>query len=378
MAKKSLSKSHSKAKPMKKPLSRSLRVYQKVAVLFMLVSFVMLIGVLYLSVSKATIRVTPNERVVSTTISLEIAEDPHLDQIEGTVFQDEVTIIETFTLPEEGSTLVEGTAGGGVTLMNDSGTSQPLVATTRLLSEDGVLFRLEEGVTVPASGSIEAAVYADVAGESGDIDPTTFTIPGLNSSRQQVVYAVSESPMTGGLASVRLLTEDDLHEAAALLEAQATEDFDGSDLLFAEVIGRVSDSEPGEEVSDFTIAVTVLVTSIQFDEDAVLSSAARQLRVLIPEGYELREVNEDGMQVEIVQVDTADGTAIVSVYLDGIAVIGKSSSILEKDRLLGRAPEEVVSILESTDAIEEARVTFTPFWLKRVPTLKDHIKIIIE
>ena len=363
---------------MKKPLSRSLRVYQKVAVLFMLVSFVMLIGVLYLSVSKATIRVTPNERVVSTTISLEIAEDPHLDQIEGTVFQDEVTIIETFTLPEEGSTLVEGTAGGGVTLMNDSGTSQPLVATTRLLSEDGVLFRLEEGVTVPASGSIEAAVYADVAGESGDIDPTTFTIPGLNSSRQQVVYAVSESPMTGGLASVRLLTEDDLHEAAALLEAQATEDFDGSDLLFAEVIGRVSDSEPGEEVSDFTIAVTVLVTSIQFDEDAVLSSAARQLRVLIPEGYELREVNEDGMQVEIVQVDTADGTAIVSVYLDGIAVIGKSSSILEKDRLLGRAPEEVVSILESTDAIEEARVTFTPFWLKRVPTLKDHIKIIIE
>src|SRR3989338_991441 len=48
-----------------------------------------------------------------------------------------------------GSTVLAGKAGGVVTLHNDTARAQPLVATTRLLSTGGILFRIKEAVNVP-------------------------------------------------------------------------------------------------------------------------------------------------------------------------------------------------------------------------------------
>ncbi len=383
-----MTKSRSKSRSMKKPLSRSLRIYQKVAILFMIGSFVLLLIVLYLSISKATIRITPSEKVVSTTISLEVVEEATLDQVKGIVIEESFEKAETFTLPGEGTTPVEKNAGGMVTIINESGTDQPLVATTRLLSEGDILFRIDDGVTVPAGGSVAVMAHADLSGAQGDIAATTFTIPGLTASRQQEVYAMSSDAMTGGVAYLRLLEESDLDEAIAELESQILEEAkeilrDGVDeelrgeVYFTELIEKVSDTEPGEEVGSFTASVSVSVTAVYYDEEAVLEAAEAQLALLISEGYELTEINQDGLQVDVTQVDVESGTATLSVYLDGIAAISAISPILEKDRLLGRSPIEVITILESSDSIESVTVSFTPFWLKRVPSLKDHIKIVV-
>ena len=140
------------ADPVQKPLSRGLRIYQKIAILFVVAALFLLLAVLYLSISQATILVTPSSQIVNTTVAAEIATDASaVGQVEGLVIQESVTKAKTFWLPEEGATAVEAKAGGTVTLINETDADQPLVATTRLLSEEGVLFRLDEGTTVPAT-----------------------------------------------------------------------------------------------------------------------------------------------------------------------------------------------------------------------------------
>ena len=98
----------------------------------------------------------------------------------------------------------------------------------------------------------------------------------------------------------------------------------------------------------------------------------------VPEGYQLASINDEGLRIEVTKVDPVAGSASLSIYLDGVAVISTSSEVLNVDRFVGRSPAEVEALLEESDAIKDVRISFTPFWLKRIPTLKDHIRVIVE
>ncbi|MDP2631505.1 MAG: hypothetical protein Q8P30_01910 [Candidatus Uhrbacteria bacterium] len=374
-----------------KPLSRSLRIYQKIAIVFVVLSFLLLLIVLYLSVSKATIKITPNPQVVSSNVSIEITANPSgIGQVNGLVTEESFSKAEIFYMPEEGASAVEGKAGGVVTLINSTGSDQPLVATTRLLSEEGVLFRLDEAVTVPAGGEVDAIAHADKEGLAGEVGPTQFTIPGLSASLQEVIYAVSIDSMTGGVEYISVISQDDLDQAATDLEAEILEGaklklqeavdvavYDGAAYL-TEVAEKISDTEPGTEAGSFSISIKMNVTAVFYSSSLVAEAAEKGLYSEVPTGYEFARVNEEGLQVSIQSVDTSSGVATASVYLDGEAVISSVSDVLDKERLIGRSSGEVKTLLESFDAIDEVSVSFTPFWLKRVPTLADHIKIVVE
>ena len=372
-------------------MSRSLRVYQKAAIVFMIVALLLLLAVLYLSVSQATITVVPNQRVVSTTVSVEVASKPRaLGQVSGYVIEDTFAKAKTFEIPEEGGTPVEQKAGGTVTLINETSSSQPLVATTRLLSEEGVLFRLDEAVTIPANGTVDAVAHADEPGLMGEIGPTQFTIPGLSTSLQEVIYAVSVEPMTGGVQYITVLSQEHLDQAVSDLEQDILEEaknmlkerfdaetFDG-EVYISEVNEKVSDTEPGTETGSFNVSLTTKVTGVFYSTDLLANYAEADLFTRVSSGHELTSVNAKGLQVEVQSVDPEAQTATLSIYLDGLAILSTSADVLDLDRFVGKSGDEIVTMLESSDAIKEASVSFTPFWLQRVPRLKDHIKIIVE
>ena len=162
------------------PLSRSLKVYQRIAVAFVFMTFFLLLAVLYLSISRATITIVANPKVVSVDTEVRAVADPKNDgELSGIVTKQSFTTRQIVLLPQEGATATEEKAGGTVTIINESGSVQPLVATTRLLSKDGVLFRIDTPVNVPAKGQVNVIAHADKPGLSGEIGPTQFTIPGL-------------------------------------------------------------------------------------------------------------------------------------------------------------------------------------------------------
>lgn len=372
------------------PLSRSLKVYQRIAVAFVFMTFFLLLAVLYLSISRATITVVANPRVISVDTEVMAVANPTNDgELSGIVSKQSFNTKEIITLPTDGGTAVEEKAGGMVTIINESENSQPLVGTTRLLSKDGVLFRIDSAVNVPPKGQIEVLAHADKTGLSGEIGPTQFTIPGLPESLQKSIYAVSIDSMKGGVSYKRKLTQKDIDDAVSsvsnsLLEKakttiSATIDsavFSGQSYSSV-VTSQGASAMVGSDVGSFTVTLAMDVTAIYYDQNAVKKYALSQLYLRVPEGYAAQSISTDSVQMSVKSADTKAGSATLGVYLEGRAIISEDSEVLSKDRFVGRAPNEVLTLLRASEAIKDASVSFTPFWLERVPTLKDHIKIII-
>lgn len=374
-----------------RPLSRSLRVYQRIALGFVGITFLMLLAVVYLSVSRATITVVAKPSVVATTASLSVVKSPVSEgQVAGSVGKTTLTKTRVFSLPQDGARAVEAKASGVITVINSTGNAQPLVEKTRFLAANNVLFRLDSGVTVPANGQITAHVSADVAGSSGDIAATTFTIPGLATSLQDKIYATSPDAMTGGVQYVRTLSDADVADAKTALladilaEAKTTLSSGLDAALAAQGTYSVAeqsvttDVPVGSETGTFTLTIVADVTGVYYDNALVTSYARSLLQKRVPEGFVLSSVSEQGVQTTVESADYKTGEAQLSIYLDGTAIISADAPTLSKDRFLGRAPNEVFTLLKSSDALSDVAITFTPFWLQRIPTLKDHIEIIIK
>ena len=160
---------------------------------------------------------------VSTEFFARIVSEPQgPEDIAGRFFEENVERARTFEVKGEG-TEIPAKAHGIVTIQNDSLTEQQLVATTRLLSPEGVLFRITGGVTVPAKGTVSVEVRADKEGKEGEIEATAFTIPGLPQARQKEVYAKSAEKMVGG-TEIKRRVEDDLAAAGDILQTELSDE----------------------------------------------------------------------------------------------------------------------------------------------------------
>ena len=373
-------------------LSRSLRIYQKASIIFVLLASLLLLVVLYLSVSRATINVTPIAQPIEQEVEVAIvANAVEEGEVTGYVVQEQFTLGQSFELDgTDGGEPVPAQATGVVTLVNETTAAQPLVATTRLLSEDGILFRLLDAVTVPANGEVTAAVYADQLGESGNIPATSFTIPGLLPSKQETIYATSNTPMKGGLQYVRVVTEDDLASARKELESAATEmarenyraalpsnDFDGESIVTSSISTEFS-SEAGEEVGVFTGNGTYQVTAVFYSRDLISDYVEAALISQIGEGVDIHAVDTSELQATIEDVDVAEERAVLSIRLSGTTILASNNDLFNGDRFTGKSEKDVIALLESEPTIQSVEVVFTPFWLKRMPTLRDHIDIKIK
>ncbi len=126
-----------------------------------------------------------------------------------------------------GSKQVSTSASGKVTIYNTQSKPQKLIASTRFASSAGAIFRIHTAVTVPGGstqkpGSVTATIYADAPGPSYNVEPTSFTVPGLAGTAQEsAVYARSTDPMAGG-ASGSIPVVDKVAEEGAVAALQGS------------------------------------------------------------------------------------------------------------------------------------------------------------
>lgn len=106
-----------------------------------------------------------------------------------------------------------------------SSSPQTLVTGTRFQDPSGKIFRLEKGVIITGAGveegkiiptSVKAKVAADAPGESYNIEPSEFRIPGFRGTpKYQGFYAKSAEKFGGGFeGQARVVTADDLKRAS--------------------------------------------------------------------------------------------------------------------------------------------------------------------
>jgi len=135
--------------------------------------------------------------------------NPDQFAIPGNTFKD--TKNETKSFRASGEKYVERKAEGELTIYNAySSDVQPLVRATRFKTPDGKIYRLVEGITVPAAKIVDgkivpesttAKVVADKAGAEYNIGPTErFSIPGFEGGPKfDTFYASSDKPISGGI-----------------------------------------------------------------------------------------------------------------------------------------------------------------------------------
>ncbi|MBT6254466.1 hypothetical protein HOI83_04530 [Candidatus Uhrbacteria bacterium] len=379
-----------KRKPAKKkkkvPILPSVRLYRRIAAAFLTLTMVMLAVVLYLATVQAVISVETQEEGVEREFIARVMEEPQgSEDIPARIFSELVERSKTFEVNGDGEK-IPAKARGTVTVTNESNVSQPLIATTRFLSESGVLFRLVDGVTVPANGDIQVVVAADEEGEQGEIEPTTFTIPGLNETKQKVIYGTSTEVMVGGSITKKSLTVEDLDVAQdeLLIEIEAEMDelwrseisgqLAGATIL-KETVEKRSDTEPGTETGTFEITTIARITGIYYDDARMRQIAELKLREHVPSGQVLNSVSFDEMIVTYNRHDIENAVAHFDVTVGGIAMLKTTSEILDKANLVGLTAPEAEEFLEANDTIKNVDIWLKPFWVKRVPKLLDHITI---
>lgn len=268
-------------------------------------------------------------------------------------------------------------ATGNVTLTNNSSANQPLVKTTRLLSDSGVLFRINEDVVVPAGGTVDVDVYADEAGASGNIAPSHFEIVALNASLKPKIYADSTESMTGGIVGASPITEAMLNQAksdaSAVMIDKATEALetvigDDTQLKPADVIITVTDQTTAPEVGAIAATINVITTATA----ETITVKAAKLRNTITEDTGI-EVADDTINytVQLSEAGTIEITGDVTL-------VGSSDnlSFIELDKLTNKTPTEVTSYISSFPLITDVKVSLFPFWLTTTPS--DPAKITLQ
>jgi hypothetical protein len=364
--------------------------YKKLLLGFVIVTVILIIVVLYFSASRAVISVKASSTKVSTDFVSDIATDGGLsypDMIQGVLFETEIedSVVEKST----GSVVLEGDSIGKVTLINTRDEEQVLVKTTRLLTPDNILLRLSERVTIPAGSEIEANVYADDADAFTKLDPTTFIIPGLWEGLQDKVYAKSTNILQNSGDIVKSIDEIDLTKAKETVNRQIVElantEFRTTLpnqeykilVVSKKILSESSEGQVGDHLNEFKLTMKMKLVLLGIDNEDILKLGGDRLTQVVSEDRELVNLNLNNFTYNIQNYDDNDKTVTLKVHIEGDAVIKSDSPIFDRSKLAGLSPKGVELYLANFNEIESAIVELSPFWVKKVPRLKDHIDIVI-
>jgi len=160
---------------------------------------------------------------------------------------------------------------GKVTISNAySADPQTLIATTRILSSDGKLFRLKDTVTVPGMqggqpGAIAAEIVADKVGADYAIPAGTFTIPGLDGTPKQGKFSVvSKTAFAGGGKQTGVLSSV---STADIVKAKQVVDKALRDAIEADFRSQLS---AGEQI----LPAAIEITTVAADSAPLVGTAA--------------------------------------------------------------------------------------------------------
>lgn len=301
--------------------------------------------------------------------------------------------IATIDVPAEGTTEANDAAQGSITVFNDQKTSQPLIKNTRFESPSGLIYRIRDSITLPPKtgsgpGKLTVTVYADEGGEKYNIGPTSFTIPGLKGSETyDLVYARSESAMTGGFSGTRPSVGNATKEAKyetlkPTIDAQ----------LRTALLGQLPEGyvllggatwityEPQPDGSDAAGTVTIkekgMAKAVIFPKGAL----AKAIAYLTPGTYDGQSVTFNGEPALTVSSTsgsapaesdesftfTLTGTANILWVVDAEKIAGA---------VAGKSRDAAKTILVGFPEVAEATFVLRPFWAGQYPSDPKEIKV---
>ncbi len=351
--------------------------------------------VFYFYFSKVTIIITPNKEKISDNIILEIYDKDSVgekikneEKIPGVVEQ--VDIEEKEIYPATGTKTVGEEVAGKVVIVNNYSKNQPLVATTRLLSPDNKLFRINKTINVPAGGSVEVEIYADKPSKNMAIKPTKFTIPGLWSGLQDKIYAESKESFVYREKTDKYITQEDVDNALVniqkVLVEKAEKEFGTDYKNFNNVIYSIdessiifkTDGEVGEKKKEFSASARGRINVVAFSGVELSKIAKKKLLAITPNTKELLNFSKENIFYNLKRFDYEDKSASISASFDGAMKVKDGVGLIDRKKIISLSQSQLEDYLDSFKEIAGYEIDFSPNFMKRVPNLVDRIFIKIK
>ncbi len=320
---------------------------------------------------KTEIMITPKNIVINDTVEITARVDQTAVESErrivpARVIERDITFTKSFSATGKGDVSAQK-AQGSITIYNTyDDKPQSLVASTRFLAENGMLFRLVKATTIPGMkngepGKVEALVIADKDGAEGNIAPTQFSIPGFDGSpKKEKFYAISEKAMLGGGtggSGVALVSEDDIARAQKEMETELKQYVQEqltsmirpeSEVLLPEaIISEITRSEPSvsaQTMSDqFMYEIVAHVYAMAFvQEDATNILTAS---VDIPDSASANDIDMR-LLFDSVQMDRENGMMRFSVHGNAELVAIVVIDDFKKD-IVGKKHDDLRALIEN-------------------------------
>lgn len=354
---------------------------------------------------KADILVIPSSEKVdfSGNFIVERGADFDLGEkiLPGTIVAKEKTIEKTFSVTAEQEKSEKAT--GTITIYNKDSSSHKFVLGTRFETSDGKIFRSQSTVSVPAGNvdspsTVDVGVVADKAGQEYNINSTTFTLPGLKGTAlYDKVSGKSAKSMNGGfVGTTKVVSKNDITNAKkeiqelqektiSDLKTEALKGFSQNlDFLkdyFVVEDGEITfDKKEGDIGDSFKGTTKVKVKVLTFKEQDIQKIISNIVSGKIKEGIQFHEILET-QNIEYKVSNKQASLEMLKISFDGDeSVAWKVDENEIKKDVKGKNPEEFKKyITESTKGkIKDAQLTLWPFWVNKIPTRDDRIKIVIQ
>ncbi len=369
-------------------------MYRKIAVGFFVLTVVLFAAIFFTSVRRATITLSYIPELFTYADVIQLAPE-RVDEktIAGTVEVREVVLSNRYA--PQGREQVEVPVSGTVTIINNHTKDQPLVKTTRLLSPDGKLYRLSNGVVVPAGGEVtDVEIYADQDGDEFAIDPTEFTIPGLWEPLQKKIYAKNTEPFIGGLIERGVIAAQDMQDAESdmreqlvsyatgLIEQEEVEAQSHLDtfIVTLDSLSIERSAEIGDEVQELTLKGKANAVVVRYQKEELQELVRAQLnQEAIPEYLQLG-YDPSLLTVRVESYDLETGRAQLSLFEQMPKVLVESSPQFSVEQFFGKSQFSIIQDVELLDGIDHigVQVEFFPYWVHKVPKVGGTVGVTIE
>lgn len=387
-------------------------------VTFLLASAAIFFVIVYVALPGATVSIEPSSDVVTKTVNVIFTQNPN-DARSLKSYPIETDVDLTITHSASGVENKGTNASGTITIVNKSNTDRTLIATTRFQTAEGIVFRLQNEVTVPAGSptapsTLDVTVVADAVdangtavGTRGNIEPTTFFLPGLREDTRDELYGQSSAPMSGGTSEIIMhITEDDLKAAELDIQTQLKEkaladlrkealtegNSSGANLKLLEdedtlIFGTPSIILPyqlvGQEEDSFEVTGKIHLSGVAYDTDSLYSILKTEITSVQTPGKQLVSIDKDSISLQVLEATPATDTYKVTAQIQGVEEYeidpdlegGAELAEKIKEHIAGKSIDEAEGYIENLPEVNSVDISVWPMWSPAIPSLPDNIKI---
>lgn len=369
---------------------QSAATYRRIATLFLFLTAAVVGLAAYVIFSRAHAIVLSEPAEVSGEFIIDVARGAVAGEVSGDVFELTDTVSATF--PSASVVAIDQPAEGSVRIASTLFRAQTLIATTRLLADDGRLYRIRRTVNVPANGSVEVEAYADEVGAKNEIPAgTTFSIPGLNEDTRRFFTVTATTAFTGGSKEVHMVTQADVDNAAEVLRGKvnaslatkmretAAETMPDAaargEFVAVTETSRTLDVPVGSDATEFTLTIDAKATGVFYDLASFERDLRERLKAKLLDGRTLSTIDIATATVTVEKRDLVAGRANLGVAVSGTSAMSAAAPALDPAKLTGISAEAAVAYLESVEGVASASVEVSPFWAGRMPNVASHITV---